>query len=135
MDSNAEKNDTQQIVIQSNSYNVTVIPVEFNRNRVYNTQNPDYAMEQFSDYQGRTHDDYVQTEELSSSQGALYSVSQRLPPVNTSYSNLCATDVNYNADKVSYSGIQQDWDRERTVSTSDTTKDSEAFSDKQTAGK
>lgn len=89
-----------------------------------------------SEYQGRTHDDYVQTEELSSSQGALYSVSQRLPPASTSYSNLCATDVGYNADQVNYPGMQQDWERERTVSTSDTSKDisSDVLSDKQTTG-
>ncbi|XP_018563861.1 FERM domain-containing protein 8 [Anoplophora glabripennis] len=136
MDSNSEKNETQQIVIQSNSYNVTVIPVEFNRNRVYsNTQNSDYSVDQFSEYQGRTHDDYVQTEELSSSQGALYSVSQRLPLASTSYSNLCTTDVGYNTEQVNYPGMQQEWERERTVSTSDNSKDisSDALSDKQTS--
>lgn len=43
-----DKSDsTQQIVIQTNSINVTVIPVEFTRNRSYNSQNSDYMAEQF----------------------------------------------------------------------------------------
>lgn len=43
---NPDKNETQQIVIQTSNYNVTVIPVEFNRGRVYNTQNQEFLVEQ-----------------------------------------------------------------------------------------
>ncbi|CAH1365695.1 unnamed protein product [Tenebrio molitor] len=114
--------------IQQSNY-VTVIPVEFPRNRVYNNQNPEYLVEQY-----RTHDDYLQTEDLSSSQGALYSVSQRVPTVSASYSSLCGTDTGYATEQTTYPGMQSDWERERTVSTTDTTKDasSDVLSDKQT---
>ncbi|KAH0808319.1 hypothetical protein MTP99_001956 [Tenebrio molitor] len=117
--------------IQQSNY-VTVIPVEFPRNRVYNNQNPEYLVEQY-----RTHDDYLQTEDLSSSQGALYSVSQRVPTVSASYSSLCGTDTGYATEQTTYPGMQSDWERERTVSTTDTTKDasSDVLSDKQTNGK
>ncbi|KYB26225.1 hypothetical protein TcasGA2_TC033674 [Tribolium castaneum] len=116
--------------IQQNNY-VTVIPVEYPRNR-FNNQNPEYMVEQY-----RTHDDYIQTEDLSSSQGALYSVSQRVPTVSASYSSLCATDTGYATEQTTFPGMQSDWERERTVSTTDTAKDanSDVLSDKQTNGK
>ncbi|KAJ3649543.1 hypothetical protein Zmor_021280 [Zophobas morio] len=119
---------TENKDIQQNSY-VTVIPVEYPRNRGYNTQNPEYMVEQY-----RSHDDYIQTEDLSSSQGALYSVSQRVPTVSASYSSLCATDTGYATEQPTFPGVQSDWERERTVSTTDTTKDasSDVLSDKQT---
>lgn len=90
----------------------------------------------FSDYTRSSHDDFIQTEELSSSQGALYSVSQRIPPVNTSYSSLCTNDISFCGEQVNYSGMQTEWDRDRTMSNSDT-KDtaSDTLSDKQTNGK
>lgn len=44
----SEKNEnTQQIIIQANNINVTVIPVEFARNRSYSSQNTDYLPEQY----------------------------------------------------------------------------------------
>ncbi|KAG5891496.1 hypothetical protein JTB14_009830 [Gonioctena quinquepunctata] len=112
----SEKSETQQIVIQTSSYNVTVIPVEFNRNRAYSSQNTDYIVEPYS----RTHDDYSQTEELSG-QSALYSVSQRLPQMTASYSNLSATDSNY-GDQSKYSSKQPDWDKEKPPSTAEAEK-------------
>ncbi|VEN40447.1 unnamed protein product [Callosobruchus maculatus] len=124
---NSDKNDSQQIIIQTSNYNVTVIPVEFNRNRVYSSQNSDYLTETYS----RTHDDYSQTDELSSSQNALYSVSQRLPPVSTSFSNLCSSESSYVSEQVNYQNIKPEWERERTVSTSDSIKDGSSTDDKQ----
>ncbi|CAH1954878.1 unnamed protein product [Acanthoscelides obtectus] len=126
---NSDKNDSQQIIIQTSNYNVTVIPVEFNRGRVYSSQNSDYLSESYS----RTHDDYSQTEELSSSQNALYSVSQRLPPVSTSFSNLCSSESSYVSEQVNYQNVKAEWERERTISTSDSTKDGSSTDDKQTS--
>lgn len=85
----------------------------------------------------RTHDDYIQTEDLSSSQGALYSVSQRVPPVSTTYASLCPTEGDYNSEQGGYSTLTSDWERERTISGSDVAKDgsSDVLSDKQTNGK
>nr|XP_023021198.1 FERM domain-containing protein 8 isoform X2 [Leptinotarsa decemlineata] len=108
-----EKNDTQQIVIQTSNYNVTVIPVEFNRNRVYNGQNADYLVEPYS----RTHDDYSQTEDISG-QGTLYSVSQRLPQLNASYSNPPGNEGGF-GDQVKYTNKQPEWDNEKDHSTTD----------------
>ncbi|CAH1954880.1 unnamed protein product [Acanthoscelides obtectus] len=125
---NSDKNDSQQIIIQTSNYNVTVIPVEFNRGRVYSSQNSDYLSESY-----RTHDDYSQTEELSSSQNALYSVSQRLPPVSTSFSNLCSSESSYVSEQVNYQNVKAEWERERTISTSDSTKDGSSTDDKQTS--
>lgn len=43
-----DKNDNaQQIIIQTNNINVTVIPVEFSQNRSYSGQNSDYLLEQY----------------------------------------------------------------------------------------
>ncbi|KAF2904744.1 hypothetical protein ILUMI_01432 [Ignelater luminosus] len=127
----SETNDTQQLTTQSNNY-VTVIPVEYPRSRGYNAQTPDYMVEQY-----RTHDDYIQTEDLSSSQGALYSVSQRVPPVSTTYASLCPTEGDYTSEQGGYSTLTSDWERERTISGSDVAKDgsSDVLSDKQTNGK
>nr|CAI5846960.1 unnamed protein product [Callosobruchus analis] len=124
---NSDKSESQQIIIQTSNYNVTVIPVEFNRSRVYSSQNSDYLAEPYS----RTHDDYSQTDELSSSQNALYSVSQRLPPVSTSFSNLCSSESSYVSEQINYQNIKPEWERERTVSTSDSTKDGSSADDKQ----
>lgn len=71
----------------------------------------------------RTHDDYSQTEDMSSSQGALYSVSQRLPTVSTSFSSLCPTDAGYGTDQVSYSSVPADWEKNHIPSTSESNCD------------
>lgn len=43
-----EIKDTQQVIIQSSNYNVTVIPVEFPvRNRLYNCQDNEYINDQY----------------------------------------------------------------------------------------
>lgn len=43
-----DKTETpQQILIQTNSYNVTVIPVDFNRGRTYGTPTTEYVVEQY----------------------------------------------------------------------------------------
>jgi hypothetical protein len=54
--------------------------------------------------------------------------------VSASYSSLCGTDTGYATEQTTYPGMQSDWERERTVSTTDTTKDasSDVLSDKQT---
>ncbi|CAH0551829.1 unnamed protein product [Brassicogethes aeneus] len=125
-----ETKDTQQIIIQSNNYNVTVIPLEFPRNRVYNSQNQEYIVDQY-----RKHDEYVQSEDVSSSQGALYSVSQRVPAVSNSFSSLCGKDGAYCADNKQFQGIQNEWDRERerTLNNKETSNASaEAINDKPT---
>ncbi|KAF5305045.1 hypothetical protein FQA39_LY09307 [Lamprigera yunnana] len=108
----------------------TVIPVEYTRNRGYsNTPASDYVVEQY-----RAHDDYIQTEELSTSQGALYSVSQRVPPASTSYASLCPTDAGFVSEQGGYSSLNSEWECDRAMSTSDAVKDgsSDALSDKQT---
>lgn len=85
----------------------------------------------------RSHDDYIQTEDLSSSQGALYSVSQRVPSVSASYGSLCATDATYPSEQGGYSTLNTEWDCEQPLTCSDGTKDagSDVLSDKQTNGK
>lgn len=47
MNNSDNNKETQQLIIQSNNYNVTVIPIDYTRNRNYNTQNSDYVMEQY----------------------------------------------------------------------------------------
>lgn len=91
------------------------------------------------DFLIRARDDYNVSNEdnnMPPNQGPLYSVSQRVPTVSTSYSSLCGTDTGYVTEQNSYPGMQPDWERERTVSTTDTTKDanSDVLSDKQTNG-
>uniref|UniRef100_A0A1Y1L1R5 FERM domain-containing protein 8 n=1 Tax=Photinus pyralis TaxID=7054 RepID=A0A1Y1L1R5_PHOPY len=117
----SDVNESQQLNSQSTSY-TTVIPVEYTR-RVFNTPSAsgEYIVEQY-----RTHDDYIQTEDLSSSQGALYSVSQRVPPASTSYASLCPTEQG------GYSSLASDWERDRTMSGSEGVKNgsSEAVSEK-----
>lgn len=86
-----------------------------------------------SEYAPRTHDDFIQTEEIPN-QGGLYSVSQRVPAVTNSYSSLCP-DGTYAPEQSTYA-TDPEWERERTVSTtSDTNKDvSSDTSDKPTNG-
>lgn len=143
-----ETNDNQQLNSQLNNY-VTVIPVEYPRPRAYNPQTSEYTVEQYRfnniicnkmgikyiRYHFRTHDDYIQTEDLSASQGALYSVSQRVPTVSTSYASLCPTETPYPSEQGGYSSLTSEWERDRTISGSDV-KDvsSDALSDKQTNG-
>lgn len=70
------------------------------------------------------HDDYGHHQ---SEEAGLYSVSQRVPNVSTSYSNLCQQEGNYSS--------LTEWDR--TTSTTTDAKDSttsDALSDKQTSG-
>ncbi|KAK4884490.1 hypothetical protein RN001_000761 [Aquatica leii] len=125
-----EANENQQLSNQATNY-TTVIPVEYSRTRVFNTQGAsDYVVEQY-----RSHDDYIQTEELSASQGALYSVSQRVPPASTSYASLCPTDGAFASEPGGYSTLASDWERDRTMSGSELIKDgsTEALSEKQTA--
>uniref|UniRef100_A0A1Y1KZ81 Uncharacterized protein n=1 Tax=Photinus pyralis TaxID=7054 RepID=A0A1Y1KZ81_PHOPY len=121
----SDVNESQQLNSQSTSY-TTVIPVEYTR-RVFNTPSAsgEYIVEQY-----RTHDDYIQTEDLSSSQGALYSVSQRVPPASTSYASLCPTEQG------GYSSLASDWERDRTMSGSEGVKNgsSEAVSEKHVNG-
>ncbi|CAG9820882.1 unnamed protein product [Phaedon cochleariae] len=104
--SKSDVNDCQQIAIQTSNHNVTVIPVEFNRNRVYNDSSGDYLVEPYS----KTHDDYSQTEEMPG-QGSLYSVSQRLAPLNQ---NQMVSDGGY-GDQLKYSAKQNDWDKDKTA--------------------
>ncbi|CAG9863625.1 unnamed protein product [Phyllotreta striolata] len=59
-------------------------------------------------YCSQTHDDYAQTDDLSN---YLYSVSQRLPPSNSSFSNLAGINGGY--DQIKYPAAKQgDWDVE-----------------------
>lgn len=117
----SDVNESQQLNSQSTNY-MTVIPVEYTR-RVFNTPSAsgEYIVEQY-----RMHDDYIQTEDLSSSQGALYSVSQRVPPAGTSYASLCPTEQG------GYSSLTSDWERDRTMSESEGVKNgsSEAVGEK-----
>ncbi|KAF5280346.1 hypothetical protein FQR65_LT03155 [Abscondita terminalis] len=120
-------NDNQQSNSQVTNY-ATVLPVEYGRSRVYNTQGAsDYVVDQY-----RSHD--IQTEDLSASQGALYSVSQRIPPASTSYASLCPTDGVLVSEQGGYSSLTSDWEHDRTVSGLELPKDgsTEALSDKQT---
>lgn len=62
----------------------------------------------------------------NSNQGTLYSVSQRVPPVNASFSSLCQTEGGYPSEQAAYSTFG-----------SDITKDSsnsDVLSDKQANG-
>lgn len=106
---------------------ITIVPEECSRsNRIYN-------IPQNSEYIDQYRLENSNTEEISGSQSALYSVSQHVAPVNTSYANLCQ---NSNAGDGNYTN-NGEWERERTVSCSETTKDtsSEALStDKQVTG-
>ncbi|KAK9745164.1 hypothetical protein QE152_g7154 [Popillia japonica] len=93
----------------SNNY-VTVIPVDYSTNLIYNSQTPDYIVEQYSDFSKRAHDDYIQTEDVQNDQGALYSVSQRVQSVNANYSNACPTDKYGPEQKCS--AVEGNWNRE-----------------------
>lgn len=85
----------------------------------------------------RSHDDYIQADDLSSSHGALYSVSQRVPSVSASYGSLCATDATYPSEQGGYSNLSTEWDCEPPLTCSDGVKDasSDVLSDKQANGK
>lgn len=126
-------NNCQETANQNNSLPnnyVTIVPEECNRNnRIYNIpQSTEYRVEPYRI-------DNSNNEDGPGSQNALYSVSQHVANVNTSYANLCQTSNNVEG---AYGGnVSSEWDRERTVSCSDTTKDtgSETLStDKQLTG-
>lgn len=65
----------------------------------------------FSDFSKRSHDDYIQTEDMvQNDQGALYSVSQRVQPANTNYSNVCPQEVYVTEQKCP--GVEGNWNRD-----------------------
>lgn len=110
----------------SNSF-ITIVPEDCSRNnRIYNIpQSNEYIVEQYR-IEGGSND------EGSGSQNALYSVSQHVTPVSTNYT-ICQSG---NGTDGAY-GVNGEWDRERTISCSETTKDtsSEVLStDKQMTG-
>lgn len=77
-----------------------------------------------SEYKGRNQEDYVQLDERTSSQGALYSVSQRVAPVSSvNYSNL-GKENNLNSENSPYINLSStDWESNRNISTTDTNKE------------
>ncbi|XP_066157639.1 putative FERM domain-containing protein FRMD8P1 isoform X1 [Euwallacea fornicatus] len=122
---NKDNKDGQQIIIQSNNYNVTVIPVEFPvRNRLYNCQDNEYINDQYSYCQDpvkkyATLQTQWNTEKPLSGQennkerfGDDFNdnkqMSTRGPSVTTSYSN----DVSYCHDIKNYNAMQSQWNND-----------------------
>lgn len=86
----------------------------------------------FSKVLSKSQDDiWYQSTDMAGNQGNLYSVSQRVPPLSTSYSNLCS-DSNFSSSEQSgaYKSLSNDW--EKSESSSDTTKEGSTEGDKQT---
>lgn len=123
------KSDNSNQEVNKNNY-VSIVSEDCTRsNRIYNIpQSAEFMVDQFRIDNGNS-------EEGNGNQNTLYSVSQHVPNVNTSYVNLCQNGNNVEG---AYGGsVSAEWDRERTVSCSDTTKDtgSETLStDKQLTG-
>lgn len=82
----------------------------------------------------KIHDDF-KPEGMTNNQGILYSVSQRVAPANSNFSNLCQNESNFPPEQVAYSSMSGEWDRE--LAGSEMIKDgsSEVSSDKQTNSK
>ncbi|CAH1112328.1 unnamed protein product [Psylliodes chrysocephalus] len=70
-------------------------------------------------WQNQTHDDYAQTEDLPN---YLYSVSQRLPPANSSYSNLATINGGFK-EPMKYPTKQNDWDNKENMYSSAESKE------------
>ncbi|XP_030764670.1 putative FERM domain-containing protein FRMD8P1 [Sitophilus oryzae] len=112
-----DSKDTQEIIIQSNSYNVTVIPVDFsNRNRLYNSQTTEYMNDQYRD-------EYLATDNGNVNQNNLYSVAQRLPSANGNYCSDAIHTVK------NYSAIQNQWNNEKIIVTTEGKSTEHGFED------
>lgn len=67
----------------------------------------------YSDYSTKPHDEYIQTDDLPSNQGALYSVSQRVPNVNTNFTGLCSSETAYPSEQSTYASLSTEWEQPR----------------------
>lgn len=66
-----------------------------------------------SDYNLKPHDEYIQTDDIPSTQGTLYSVSQRVPNVNTNFTGLCPSESSYPPEQAAYTTLTTEWEQPR----------------------
>ncbi|XP_045466874.1 putative FERM domain-containing protein FRMD8P1 [Harmonia axyridis] len=102
---------------------------DYTGNRLYpSSKKAENAIEQYSDFQKRK-DVFSQPNELSSSQGTLYSVSQRVPATNTSCSSICNGDLACGHDPKGPSA-SNGWEHEETSNEGQKEMSNEGLSDK-----
>ncbi|KAL3285620.1 hypothetical protein HHI36_000148 [Cryptolaemus montrouzieri] len=106
---------------------------EYSSNRMHSSSKKvDNVVDQFSDYPKRK-DSPMQSTDLSASQGTLYSVSQRVPNVNTSCNSLCNTDSGYVKEQKGHQVSSNEWKKDEMGNDIQNESSSEGCSDRHTA--